>query len=142
MTDSDHMTLNQAAKLLGVPRSIVVKAVAAGLIRAQSAPFKSNLRPDGSATQTLVDADDVRAAARGDINLKALEEVRTVGRAPRPATDAEVRDMMSEIKQTVEQTAVMTATILELLNGAPAAAPAKTFKTPKHDKAPYEPQSH
>ncbi len=141
MTDPDHMTLNQAAKLLGVPRSLVVKAVAAGLLRAQASPFKSNLRPDGTAVQTLVDADDVRAAARGDINLKALEEVRTVGKVPRPSTDAETREMISEIKQTVEQNAVMTATILEILNGLPAAKPAKPSKTNK-DGSLYEPQSH
>jgi len=135
MTES--FSLNQAAKILGVSRSLVKRAVDKGLLRSTKEPFKSNLNNAGDqASLTLVDADDVRAAARGDIDLSVLTKVRVPEKREVPKTPEEALELMTNIMQSLEQLQLMVGAVIERLDAAPP--PVRLPKQPKGTTT-YEP---
>lgn len=123
MTEVETFTINQTAKLLGISRALVLKAIKAGLLRHTESPFKSNLNPDSLATQVLVNADDVRAAARGEINIDALRDVPVPQKHALPKTAEDFAERLVNIQQGVDQNGMMLTAILERLDAAPTPQP-------------------
>lgn len=130
MPEPDHLTLNTAAKLLGITRSMIQRAVDKKLLRSTEVPFKSNLGHGGHATQTLVVAEDVRKALRGEISLASLNAVRVAPTYDVPKTDEEVREALANIQQGIDQTQLMMSAVLERLDLVPP-PPQPVVKHPK-----------
>ncbi len=110
---AEYMALSHAAEILGRSKNFVKRAVAKGLIRATSEPFKSNLNKSASAFMLLVNAQDVRDVIAGKIDLSALESLRVVERKELPKDLVELTEMIVNLTQTVEQLGVMVMTLIE-----------------------------
>ena len=121
------MTISQAAEMLNKSKRFVKHAIAAGLLTSSTVPYKSNLRPGVSATAVFVKSDDIRDVMTGKIDLDVLADVKQVMRKSAPTDMSEFTDRFGDLERTVEQLAVMAATILERL---------ETAATPKKPKAP------
>lgn len=76
----------------------------------------------------MVNVHDVRDAVSGRLDLTSLEEVREVERNSLPANMTEFAERFTSLEQTVEQTGVMVATLLERLDPATVPKPAKFKK--------------
>lgn len=114
------MTISQAAEMLNKSKRFVKHAITAGLLTSSTVPYKSNLRPGVSATAVFVKSDDIRDVMTGKIDLDALAEVKQVTRKSAPTDMSEFTDRFGDLERTVEQLAVMAATILERLETASA----------------------
>lgn len=112
-------TLNHAARLLGISRAMVKKAIAAGLIRASEAPFKSNLNPGGSTSLVLVNLADIRSVLTGAIDLAAIRDVRNVAKKELPGDLSEFAERFVNLEQSVEQACILLSAIHELMSLAP-----------------------
>ena len=130
--EPDVFSLNQAAKVLGVSRGLVERAVQRGLLRATESPFKSNLNSGELARQILVNAEDVRKVLKGEISLASLDQVRKAELGPTPTTPEDVREALAHIKQSIEQIELTQFSIMERLDvPQPRARPVRG--------EPYEP---
>ena len=121
------MTISQAAEMLNKSKRFVKHAITAGLLTSSTVPYKSNLRPGVSATAVFVKSDDIRDVMTGKIDLDVLADVKQVTRKSAPTDMSEFTERFGDLERTVEQLAVMAATILERL---------ETAATPKKPKAP------
>ena len=121
------MTISQAAEMLNKSKRFVKHAITAGLLTSSTVPYKSNLRPGVLATAVFVKSDDIRDVMTGKIDLDVLADVKQVTRKSAPTDMSEFTDRFGDLERTVEQLAVMAATILERL---------ETAATPKKPKAP------
>jgi hypothetical protein len=122
---AEYMALSHAAEILGRSKNFVKRAVAKGLIRATSEPFKSNLNKNASAFMVLVNAQDVRDAIAGKIDLSSLDAVRVVERKELPKDLAGLVEMVVHLTQTTEQLSVMVMSLLERGDTPPAKKPAR-----------------
>lgn len=121
----DYMALSHAASVLGKPKNFVKRAIKAGKIRSTSEPFRSNLNKGASAYMVLVHAQDVRDAIAGKIDLSSLESVRVVEKKELPKDLAELAEMVVNLTQSVEQIAVIVATLLERQDAPAKPRPAR-----------------
>jgi len=140
MTESETFTLNQAAKLLGISRALVQKAVDAKLLRSTESPFKSNLNPNSLAKQVLVNAEDVRKVLAGEISLASIRDVRVPAKHEPPRTPDELAERLVNIQQGVDQNGVMLTAILERLDAAPAPVPLRPLNP--RPRTPREAEPH
>jgi hypothetical protein len=139
MTESETFTLNQAARVLGIPRSLVQKAVNAKLLRSTESPFKSNLNPGSLATQVLVVAEDVRKVLAGEISLESIKGIRVPHKHEVPTTDAELGERLVNIQQGVDQVGIMCSAILERLDAAPpSVARPLNPRRPRQENEPHD----
>ena len=121
------MTISQAAEMLNKSKRLIKHAIAAGLLTTATVPYKSNLRPGVSATAVFVKSEDVRDVMTGKLDLDVLADVKQVTRKSAPTDMSEFTERFGDLERTVEQLAVMAATILERI---------ETAATPKKPKAP------
>lgn len=126
----EYMPLSHAAEALGKSKNFVKRAVEAGKLRALTEPFKSNLN-SGSSFMLLVHSQDVRDAIAGKIDLSFLEAARLVEKKELPKDLEQFAEMMVNMTQTVEQLAVMVATILERQDSPGKSRPASRRETPE-----------
>lgn len=120
------MTISQAAEMLNKSKQFVKYAIKAGLLTSSTVPYKSNLRPGVSATAVFVKSDDIRDVLTGKLDLDVLAEVKQVTRKSAPTDMSEFTDRFGDLERTLEQLAVIAATILERL---------ETTSAPKKPKA-------
>jgi hypothetical protein len=126
--DQDYISITSAANILGKPRSFVKRAIEKGLVRSIEVPFQSNLAPGKSSITRMVRADDIRDAVSGRLDLSQLDEVRTVQRNSLPANMTEFAERFTCLEQTVEQTGIMVAALMDRLDSSNNQTPAKPKK--------------
>lgn len=126
----EYMALSHAAEILGKSKNFVKRAIEAGKIRASSEPFKSNLNQGASSYMLLVNAQDIRDVIAGKIDLSFLEGVRVIEKKAIPTNLEEFAERLVNLEQTMEQVAIMVATLLERQDAPARPRPASRKEVP------------